>query len=178
VTDALHEVEQGADLGLRGPFGKGYPLDKLRGKEVLLVGGGVGLAPLRSLIYALLAEIGQFKKVVIKYTPGVDFQETIDIPAPGWEGHVGLVTSLMTEDMGVDIADSYLVSCGPAIMLKFVTLRAIELGYQPEQIYLSMNRRMSCGIGKCGRCNIGPYYLCKDGPDMCYAKIKDYPNVF
>lgn len=197
VTDALHKVEQGADLGLRGPFGKGYPLDKLRGKEVLLVGGGVGLAPLRSLIYALLAEIGQFKKVVIKYgarspaellysrqfdewrnTPGVDFQETIDVPAPGWEGHVGLVTSLMTEDMGVDIADSYLVSCGPAIMLKFVTLRAIELGYQPEQIYLSMNRRMSCGIGKCGRCNIGPYYLCKDGPDMCYAKIKDYPNVF
>ena len=139
----------------------------------------------------------RFKKVVIKYgarspaellysrqfdewrnTPGVDFQETIDVPAPGWEGHVGLVTSLMTEDMGVDIADSYLVSCGPAIMLKFVTLRAIELGYQPEQIYLSMNRRMSCGIGKCGRCNIGPYYLCKDGPDMCYAKIKDYPNVF
>jgi NAD(P)H-flavin reductase len=197
VTDALHEVEAGAELGLRGPFGRGYPLDKLRGKEVLLVGGGVGLAPLRSLIYALLAEIGQFKRVVIKYgarapaellyrrqfdewrnTPGVAFQETIDVAAPGWDGHVGLVTSLMTEAMGIDIADSYMVSCGPAVMLKFVTLRAIELGYKPAQIYLSMNRRMSCGIGKCGRCNIGPYYLCKDGPDMCYEKIQDYPNVF
>lgn len=197
VTDALHEVEPGADLGLRGPFGKGYPMEKLRGTEVLLVGGGVGLAPLRSLIHALLAEIDQFKKVLILYgarTPeellyrrqfdewrdveGVELRETIDVPAPNWDGHVGLVTSLMTDDVGVDIANSYLVSCGPAIMLKFVTLRALELGYSPEQIYLSMNRRMSCGIGKCGRCNIGPYYLCKDGPDMCYAKIKDYPNVF
>ena len=197
VTQALHNVEPGAELGLRGPFGKGYPLDKLRGTEVLLVGGGVGLAPLRSLICVLLAEIDQFQKVVIRYgakspdellyrrqfdqwrsTEGVDFAETIDVPAPGWDGHVGLVTSLMTDDLGIDIANSYMVSCGPAIMLRFVTLRAMELGYQPPQIHLSMNRRMSCGIGKCGRCNIGPYYLCKDGPDMCYDKIKDYPNVF
>jgi len=197
VTDALHGVEPGAELGLRGPFGKGYPLEKLRGKEVLLVGGGVGLAPLRSLILAMLAEIDQFKRLSIKYgarLPAellyrgaydqwrqfdrVDFAETIDVPAPGWDGHVGLVTSLLTEDMGIDLANSYAVSCGPAIMLRFVTLRLLELGYAPEQVYLSMNRRMSCGIGKCGRCNIGPYYLCKDGPDMCYAKIKDYPNVF
>jgi NAD(P)H-flavin reductase len=197
VTDALHEVEPGAELGLRGPFGRGYPLEKLEGKEVLVVGGGVGLAPLRSLILAMMAEIGKFKRLSIKYGARlpdellyrssydewrqhdrVDFAETIDVPAPGWDGHVGLVTSLLTDDLGIDIANSYAVSCGPAIMLRFVTLRLIELGYQPEQIYLSMNRRMSCGIGKCGRCNIGPYYLCKDGPDMCYAKIKDYPNVF
>jgi len=196
VTDALHEVEPGAELGLRGPFGKGYPLEKLHGKEVLLVGGGVGLAPLRSLILAMIAEIGQFKRLAIKYgarmpdellyrssydawraVDGVDLAETIDVPAPGWDGHVGLVTTLL-DDLDIDIANSYLVSCGPAIMLKFVTQRALEVGYQPAQIYLSMNRRMSCGIGKCGRCNIGPYYLCKDGPDMCYEKIKDYPNVF
>jgi len=196
VTEALHRVAPGTELGLRGPFGKGYPIEKLRGSEVLLVGGGVGLAPLRSLILAMLADMGQFKRLSIKYgarTPDellyrrayddwrrherVDFAETIDTPAPGWTGHVGLVTTLL-DDVDVDIANSYAISCGPAIMLKFVTQRLLGLGYQPEQIYLSMNRRMSCGIGKCGRCNIGPYYLCKDGPDMCYARIKDYPNVF
>jgi len=196
VTDALHDVAAGTELGLRGPFGKGYPLEKLHGKEVLLVGGGVGLAPLRSLILAMLAEIDKFKRLSIKYGarmpeellyrgsydawrayPGVDFTETIDVPAPGWEGRVGLVTTLL-DNLDVSIPDSYMVSCGPAVMLKFVTQRALAIGYQPSQIYLSMNRRMSCGIGKCGRCNIGPYYLCKDGPDMCYEKIKDYPNVF
>ena len=78
----------------------------------------------------------------------------------------------------INISDSYAVVCGPEIMLKFVTLKLMDLGYKPEQVYLSMNRRMSCGTGKCGRCNVGPYYLCKDGPDMNYALIKDYPNVF
>ncbi|MFP4057050.1 MAG: FAD/NAD(P)-binding protein [Candidatus Brocadiia bacterium] len=197
VTEALHEVEPGTELGLRGPFGKGYPLGKFEGKEVLVVGGGVGLAPLRSLILAMLADMSPYKRLSIQYgarTPeellyrssfdawreheGVDLAETIDVPATGWEGRVGLVTSLLTDDLDIDIPNSYAVSCGPAIMLKFVTQRLLELGYPPAQIYLSMNRRMSCGIGKCGRCNIGPYYLCKDGPDMCYEKIKDYPNVF
>jgi len=196
VTEALHGVAPGTELGLRGPFGKGYPIEKLHGKEVLLVGGGVGLAPLRSLILAMMSDITRFKRLSIKYgarTPEellfrgsydawrtherVDFTETIDVPAPGWTGRVGLVTTLL-EGLDIDIANSYAISCGPAIMLKFVTQRLLELGYKPSQIYLSMNRRMSCGIGKCGRCNIGPYYLCKDGPDMCYEKIKDYPNVF
>lgn len=196
VTDALHEVERGTELGLRGPFGKGYPLEKFHGKEVLLVGGGVGLAPLRSLILAMLADIGKFRRLSIKYgarTPEellyrgsydawrrherVDFKETIDVPAPNWTGHVGLVTTLL-DDLDVDIPNSYAVSCGPAIMLKFVTQRLLALGYSPSQVYLSMNRRMSCGVGKCGRCNIGPLYLCKDGPDVCYEKVKDYPDVF
>ena len=196
VTEALHRVEPGTELGLRGPFGKGYPIEKFEGKEVLVVGGGVGLAPLRSLILAMMAQIEKFKRLSIKYGARkpeellyrrlfdewrahdrVDVTETVDVGAPGWTGRVGLVTTLL-DDLDIDIANSYAVSCGPAIMLKFVTQRLLELGYKPSQIYLSMNRRMSCGIGKCGRCNIGPYYLCKDGPDMCYEKIKDYPNVF
>ncbi|HUX17289.1 MAG TPA: hypothetical protein VMW52_12510 [Phycisphaerae bacterium] len=104
---------------------------------------------------------------------------TIDRPEPGWTGKVGVVTTLL-DAIGseVDIPNAYAFTCGPEIMLKFVTQTLLEKGFTPEQIYLSMNRRMSCGIGKCGRCNIGPYYLCKDGPDICYAKIKDYPNVF
>jgi NAD(P)H-flavin reductase len=196
VTDRLHELEPGAKLGLRGPFGKGYPLDKLVGEEVVLVGGGVGLAPLRALIYALLADPGKYKKVVILYgarTPAelsfqrqyeewgkpknVKMKVTIDVAHPDWSGHVGLVTTLIDELKGVKTETAYALSCGPEIMLKFVTLKLLERGFAEDRIYLSMNRRMSCGVGKCGRCNIGPYYLCKDGPDMCYAKIKDVADT-
>ncbi|MBM4018102.1 MAG: oxidoreductase [Planctomycetes bacterium] len=198
LTDALHRLAEGDLCLLRGPYGKGYPIEKLEGKEVLVVGGGVGLAPLRALIYRLLAMTDRLKKVVIKNgaresaellfrrqyadwaaRDKVSFEMTIDRPEPGWNGRVGVVTTLL-ENIGaeVDIPNAYAFSCGPEIMLKFVTQKLLEKGFKPEQIYLSMNRRMSCGIGKCGRCNIGPYYLCKDGPDMCYAKIKDYPDVF
>jgi len=196
VTDALHSAKEGDVLGVRGPFGKGYPVDTLAGKEVLVVGGGVGLAPLRALLYTLFSSLKDLKRVSIKYgarTPEellyrssfdewdkkdkVDVSVTIDTPAPEWTGHVGLVTSLLQE-LDLDMANTVAFSCGPAIMLKFVTESLLDKGLTPSQIYLSMNRRMSCGIGKCGRCNIGPYYLCKDGPDMCYEEIKDYPNVF
>ena len=196
VTDALHTLEPGAALGIRGPYGKGYPLDKLRGKEVLLIGGGVGLAPLRSLMYVLFDDIAAYRRVSIKYgarTPeellfqrtydewgriaGVDMDVTVDVATDGWAGKVGVVTILLKEP-DFDVDNGYVVSCGPGIMLRFVTVRCLDIGYKPAHIYLSMNRRMSCGVGRCGRCNIGPYYLCKDGPDMCYEKIKDYPNVF
>jgi len=198
VTEQLHRMVEGDVCLLRGPYGKGYPVEKLEGTDVVLVGGGVGLAPLRALIHKLLSMVGKLNKVVIKYGAResaellfrrqyeewaghekVSFEATIDRPESGWSGHVGVVTTLL-DDIGsqVNIANSYAFSCGPEIMLRFVTFALLEKGFQPEQIYLSMNRRMSCGIGKCGRCNIGPYYLCKDGPDMCYAKIKDYPDVF
>ncbi len=196
VTDVLHTMQAGDNVGLRGPFGKGYPLDKFENKEVLVVGGGVGLAPLRSLILAMFEDMGKYKRLSIKYgaktpeellfrtsfdewskKPQTDLTVTIDVPAPGWEGKVGLVTSLL-DDVDVDKPNSYVVSCGPGIMLRFVTYKLLEIGFEPEQIYLSMNRKMSCGVGKCGRCEVGPYYLCKDGPDMNYAKIKDVPNVF
>ncbi|MHC4917804.1 MAG: FAD/NAD(P)-binding protein [Planctomycetota bacterium] len=196
VTDKLHDLEAGAKLGLRGPFGKGYPLDELAGKQVVLVGGGVGLAPLRALIYALLAEPEKYEKIVILYgarTPAElsfrrQYEEwsqpknaamnvTIDVAHPDWDGHVGLVTTLLDELKGVKASEAIALSCGPEIMLKFVTLKLLEKGFKEERVYLSMNRRMSCGVGKCGRCNIGPYYLCKDGPDMCYAKIKDVADT-
>jgi NAD(P)H-flavin reductase len=198
LTDALHRMARGEACLLRGPYGKGYPIDKLDGKEILIVGGGVGLAPLRALIYRLLAMTDRVKKIVIKNGARADgellfrreyekwaavdkvsFEPTIDRPEPGWTGHVGVVTTLLDRiGSQVDIHNACAFSCGPEIMLKFVTQKLLQEGFTPEQIYLSMNRRMSCGIGKCGRCNVGPYYLCKDGPDMCYAKIKDYPDVF
>ena len=196
VTDALHAMKAGDMVGLRGPFGKGYPTEKFEKKEILLVGGGVGLAPLRALILAMFEDIDKYKRLSIKYgakmpeellyrtsydewsrKPKTDLTVTIDVPAPGWTGKVGLVTTLL-DDVDVDRADSYVVSCGPAIMLRFVTYKLLEIGFRPEQIYLSMNRKMSCGVGKCGRCEVGPYYLCKDGPDMNYAEVKDVPNLF
>jgi len=196
VTEALHEQKAGVRLGLRGPFGKGYPVDKFKGKEVLVVGGGVGLAPLRSLIYTLLYRIDDFKRVSIKYgarTPqelcfrrqheewgkakSVDMDVTIDLPAPGWDGKVGLVTTLL-DDLDIDRNNSFVVTCGPEVMLKFVTLKLLEEGFKPEQIYLSMNRNMSCGVGKCGHCIVGKYFLCKDGPDMNYADVMDVPDLF
>ena len=196
VTERLHESAPGEILGLRGPFGKGYPIEKLDGKEVLVVGGGVGLAPLRALILALLADLDRIKRLSIRYGARcteellypeeaqswarhekVDFTCTIDRPQEGWAGRTGVVTTLL-KDLDVDKSNCYAFVCGPGIMLKFTTFTLLEEGLTPDQIYLSMNRRMSCGMGLCGRCNIGPYYLCKDGPDINYALIKDYPNVF
>ena len=197
MTNRLHAITPGAWLGVRGPYGKGYPIEKYAGRHVLVVGGGCGLAPLRSLIYCLLRNADQYPRIAIKYgarepdellyrdayaswiadRPNVSFEATVDTGAPGWDGRVGLVTTLL-ENLDLPLSNTVVFSCGPEIMLKFVTLKLIEKGFSPEQIYLSMNRRMSCGIGKCGRCNIGPYYLCKDGPDMNYADIKDYADVF
>lgn len=196
VTEALHEMKAGDAVGVRGPFGKGYPLAKLEGKEVLVVGGGVGLAPLRSLLLALFDDLGKYKRVSIKYgarSPdellfrrlfsewgklgNVDLTVTVDVGDDTWKGNVGLVTTTL-KGLDIKVSDSLAISCGPSIMLQFVTLELLSCGYKPEQIYLSMNRRMSCGTGKCGKCSVGPYYLCKDGPDMNYALIKDYTNVF
>ncbi|MBN2448096.1 MAG: FAD/NAD(P)-binding protein [Phycisphaerae bacterium] len=196
VTEVLHAMKPGAELGLRGPFGQGYPVDELADKHVFVVGGGCGLAPLRSLIFTLLGQLDRVRSMRIKYGAResreilyrnayeewarhakVDVQCTIDVAEPGWSGKVGVVTTLLNE-IDVPIEDVMAVSCGPEIMLKFVTQTLLERGLKPEQIILSMNRRMSCGIGKCGRCNIGPYYLCRDGPDISYAKIKDFANVF
>ena len=196
LTEAVHQLKAGDYVGLRGPFGKGFPLEKFEGKEILVVGGGVGLAPLRALLNALFHNLNKYKRVSIKYgarNPSelsfkrqyddwkklshVDFDCTVDRSDGKWSGKVGLVTELL-ENTGIDLNNSFAVSCGPEIMLKFVTMKLLSVGFKPEQIYLSMNRKMSCGMGICGRCNIGPYYLCKDGPDMNYAKIQKYPDVF
>ncbi|NQT18087.1 MAG: hypothetical protein HQ592_00165, partial [Planctomycetes bacterium] len=146
--------------------------------------------------FALFDNLDKYKRVSIKYgarSPdellfrrlfsewgklgNVDLTVTVDAGDDTWKGNVGLVTTIL-KDMDIDIPGSYAISCGPSVMLQFVTLELLACGYKPEQIYLSMNRRMSCGTGKCGKCNVGPYYLCKDGPDMNYALIKDYTNVF
>jgi len=196
VTDVLHTLKPGDAVGLRGPFGTGYPIDEMQDRHVLIVGGGCGLAPLRSLIYALFHQMDRIRSMSIRYgaresrellyhrlyepwadKPKVEVACTIDRPEPGWSGHVGVVTTLL-ENLNGQAAETIAISCGPEIMLKFVTATLLERGLPADRIILSMNRRMNCGIGKCGRCNIGPYYLCREGPDIHYDKIKDLPNVF
>ncbi|MFA5090510.1 MAG: FAD/NAD(P)-binding protein [Candidatus Omnitrophota bacterium] len=196
VTGLLHSLMPKATVGIRGPYGKGYPLERFKGKDVLIVGGGVGLAPLRSLLFSLFSGIGEYNKVVLRYgartaddiiyktgitewgrKDKVDVAVTVDVGSPEWNGRVGLVTTVL-EDLPVDLRNAVSVVCGPPIMMKFVTLKLLDVGFAPEDIYLSMEKNMSCGLGKCGHCRIGRYYSCKDGPVFTYAQLKDIPGIW
>ncbi|MGQ9629293.1 MAG: FAD/NAD(P)-binding protein [bacterium] len=196
VTSLLHEMKPKDILGLRGPYGLGYPLGEFKGKEVLIVGGGVGLAPLRSLLFALFSEIDDYKRIVLKYgarTPTdivykkelkewakrdkVDVELTVDAGDEAWKGKVGVVTTLL-DDLDVDLSNSVSVVCGPPVMMRFTTFKLLEAGFKPHQIYLSMEKNMSCGIGKCGHCRLGKYYVCRDGPVFKYEDIKDIPDIW
>jgi sulfite reductase subunit B len=196
ITGVLHKMKKGDTIGLRGPYGMGYDLEAYKGKEVLIVGGGVGLAPLRSLIYSLSNEIGNYKKIHIKYgarTPSdivykdeartwakegkSDVRLTVDSGDSTWKGHVGLVTTIL-DNLKIDINNAVAVVCGPPIMMKFATFKLIEIGFSPEKIYLSMEKNMSCGAGKCGHCRVGTFYACKEGPVFPYSVIKENPNIW
>jgi len=197
VTGLLHECKKGQKIGIRGPYGNGYPIDDFAGKEVYIVGGGVGLAPIRSLFLTLVDRIKDFKSVTCRFgarTPddfiykkalfgpwqqigGVNIKLTVDKANGQWSGNVGVVTTILDRS-DVDIANAVAVVCGPPIMMKFVTLKLLEFGFPPKNIYLSMEKNMSCGVGKCGHCMIGKYYVCKDGPVFTYEQIKNYPNIW
>jgi len=188
VTEAIHTLKEGDSVGIRGPLGKGYPINEFEGKEVLIVGGGVGMAPLRSLLLTLIAMRDGLKRIVLLYgakTPrdivykdqfrnwkreGVEVHRSVDRGDKAWKEKVGVVTLLLDE---VELNKEVAVVCGPSIMMKFATLGLLSVGYRPENIYLSMEKNMSCGIGKCGHCSLGAYYVCKDGPVFTYSQIKD-----
>ncbi len=197
ITSIIHNTKTGDKVGLRGPYGKGYPLDQFKGQELVIVGGGVGLAPLRSLILALFFNIDDYSKVVIRYgakTPEdviykdaipqwanrhnrINLVTTVDRGNDTWKGNVGLVTTILN-DLPVDIKKAKAIVCGPPIMMKFVTFKLLELGFGHSQIYLSMEKNMSCGLGKCGHCRLGPYYACKDGPVFTYDKISQLHDIW
>ncbi len=197
VTGLLHQCKKGQKVGIRGPFGKGYPVNDFVGREVYIVGGGVGLAPIRSLFLTLVGRIKDFKSVVCRFgakTPedfiyknalfgpwqkiaGVNMKLTVDNANGKWKDNVGVVTTILSP-VDVNIGNSVAVVCGPPIMMKFATLKLLEFGFKPANIYLSMEKNMSCGIGKCGHCMVGKYYVCKDGPVFTYEQIKDYPDIW
>jgi len=196
ITSLLHNSSTNISLGIRGPYGKGYPLESFFGKDILIVGGGVGLAPLRSLLLSLFAQIDRYNKIVLRYgartssdivfkdalpewakKDKVDVVTTVDLGDASWRGNVGLVTTIL-KDVPVDLKKAVAIVCGPPIMMKFVTLKLLDLGFQPPDIYLSMEKSMSCGLGKCGHCRIGKYYICKDGPVFTYEQLRDIYDIW
>ena len=196
LTRAVHELKAGDTIGVRGPMGNGYPLDYFRGKELLVMGGGCGFAPLRSLMYSLFDMSGQFKQLYFRggcKNPGeflyrreieswyerkdLNMQLTVDKGDETWKGNVGLVLNIL-DSVKIDYKSGVAIVCGPPVMMKFGTKKLLEMGFQEDNIYLSMEKNMSCGIGKCGHCRIGTYYACKDGPVFTYSKIKNFPEIW
>jgi sulfhydrogenase subunit gamma (sulfur reductase) len=190
VTSALHRLQPGDQLGFRGPLGHGFPVEKMRGKDLLFAPGGIGLAPLRSLINQVLDERGSFGRVIILYgtrrpeellfrdeldewvaRDDVECRITVDRGDETWDGHVGVITTLFPE-VSVNPRDTVAVTCGPPIMYRFVLMELLGKGIPETQIYLSLERRMKCGVGKCGHCQINNLYCCQDGPVFTYSQIK------
>ncbi len=198
VTTALHNSEEGEVIGVRGPFGNGFPLEKMEGRNVVIVGGGFAFTTLRSLTKFVLHEKNRdrFKDLTIIYgarDPGeliykydleawrkrddVSLNVTIDRAVPGWTGLVGFVPAVLKE-VAPSSDNAILIVCGPPIMIRFTMPVIKELGFSAENIFLSLEMKMKCGIGKCGRCNIGDKFVCKDGPVFSYEEFQMMPKEY
>ena len=196
-TTALHNAKRGETALIRGPFGNSYPMDYYKGREVYVVGGGVGMAPMRSVLLALLHESDKYKSIVLRYgarnpelrmykdlclswetDPRIDAVYTVDVADESWRHNVGVVTSIMKPEDIKDVPNAVAVACGPPIMLRFMVPLLLKMGFKPEHMYFSMEKNMSCGMGLCGHCRIGTYYVCKDGPVFTYDQIRDFPDAW
>ena len=197
VTDWLHAMEEGQQITIRGPYGNGFPVDTdFVGKDLLFIAGGIGLAPLHSVINYCRAHRQAYEKIDIVYGSRskadlVDFPEiesvwcqesgisvhlTIDNPEPDWDGHVGFVPNYVKEL--AFSRDKTVIVCGPPIMIKFTLAALMDLGFSREQVYTTMELRMKCALGKCGRCNIGDKYVCKDGPVFRFDQLDELPDEY
>jgi len=198
VTGVLHEMEVGSPLGIRGPYGNGFPVDEWKGRDLVFIGGGIGLAPLRSIINFVMdrrADYGDvtiiygarspadlvFKPELLEIWPQAERTEvhlTVDSSAgQEWNGPVGFVPPFV-EELQPAPRGSVAVTCGPPIMIKFVLAALRKLGFQDEQVYTTLEMKMQCGVGKCGRCNIGSKYVCVDGPVFSVAELGLLPQEF
>ncbi|WP_079547766.1 FAD/NAD(P)-binding protein [Christensenella massiliensis] len=197
LTDWLHQMDVGQQITIRGPYGNAFPVEtELKGKDLLFIAGGIGLAPLRSVINYVRHYRENYGKIDIVYgsrskddlvdfdeirnewanTEGVNVYLTIDREQEGWDGHVGFVPNYVKE-LGFSTDKTALV-CGPPIMIKFVLGALSELGFDKKQVYTTMELRMKCGVGKCGRCNIGSKYVCKDGPVFRCDELEELPDEY
>lgn len=199
LTTVVHELEVGSKVAIRGPYGNPFPMEKMKGKNLLVVSGGIGLAPVRSLIDWALAEenrkdfghvdivYGARSKADLCFTYDVfdrwpkcedtSVHVTIDREEEGWDGHVGMFPTYV-EELGFKPENTIAIACGPPIAIKFVNISLEKLGFNDEQVYSTLELKMKCGIGKCGRCNIGEKYVCVDGPVFTKAQIKAMPPEF
>ncbi|HLA83305.1 MAG TPA: FAD/NAD(P)-binding protein [Thermoguttaceae bacterium] len=189
VTHALHQAQRGAKVGIRGPFGTHFPMERMQGHSILLIAGGLGLAPLRSPVYYATENRAAFKQVHILYgtrNPGqllfdyqyeswrriddVNIQIIVEQPDESWKGPVGIITQLL-DNVRVDPNDTFAIVCGPPAMFKFVCDRLHAMGIPMDRMFVSLERRMHCGMGKCCRCNVGDTYTCTDGPVFDYWSV-------
>ncbi len=196
VTTALHNMSEGDRMGVRGPYGNSYPLEDMAGKNVVIVGGGFAFTTLRATIRYMLDDKNRssFKKITVIYgarSPGellykselrqweerddIEMYVTVDKGDENWNGREGFVPTVLQE-VAPSAENAIVLVCGPPIMLKFTMPPLLELGFAPGRIITSLERRMSCGIGKCGRCNIGSKYVCKDGPVFSFEEIQQLPE--
>ncbi|MEX0818030.1 MAG: FAD/NAD(P)-binding protein [Pirellulaceae bacterium] len=195
VTRTLAGSKVGETLGLRGPFGTCWPLADCIGRDIVLVSGGIGLAPLRPVVYTLLNDRRQFGRLNLLYgarSPhtrlyakqyddwsqrGMIVHTTVDRSAPSWLGNVGVVTQLLERLRTFDPRNTVLFCCGPEVMMKFTVMAALNRGLSPTQIWVSMERNMQCAVGLCGHCQLGPEFVCKDGPIFRYDRIASFMDV-
>lgn len=192
VTRTLVGLKQGDTLGLRGPFGTGWPVDELTDGDLLIVAGGLGLAPLRPLIYDVMNHRERFGRVWLicgARTPdgllyqreydvwrqcNIEVMLTVDRATAGWTGHVGVVTLLIDRLRLLDPDRTRLVTCGPEVMMKYAAASGQRIGIATEQIWVSLERNMQCAAGLCGHCQLGPEFICKDGPVLRYDRVRSY----
>jgi len=195
VTSALQELEAGDTMTVRGPLGNAFPVKEWEGKNIVTVGGGIGQAPLRPVINYVRANRDKYGELQVVYgartskdlcfqtelgeftTDGTACHLSVDIEEEDWPHFVGFVPNLLME-VSPSPENAIAVCCGPPIMIKFVMQNLEKLGFTPDQIYTTLEERMKCGIGKCGRCNVGHLYVCKDGPVFSYATLKEIPEAF
>ena len=197
LTSWLHQMDVGQQITIRGPYGNAFPVEtELKGQDLLFIAGGIGLAPLRSVINYVRDNRENYGKINIVYgsrsmddlvdypeitnewckEAGINVYLTIDRPQEGWDGHVGFVPNYVTE-LGFDPQGKVLV-CGPSIMIKFVLQGLDKLGFDRTQVFTTLEMRMKCGIGKCGRCNVGNKYVCKDGPVFRFDELGELPDEY
>lgn len=188
VTRAIERFRPGAFLGLRGPYGTGWPLEQARGQDILVVAGGLGLAPLRPVIHTVLARRSEYGRLMLLYgsrqpsdllyhreyagwiRQGLEMLVTVDSADDTWSGHVGVVPPLLRH-IGFDPTRTTVFTCGPEVMMRFTVYELLAHRLAPERIFLSIERNMQCGVGLCGRCQLGPFFVCKDGPVFAFNRI-------
>lgn len=194
VTTAIHDMKAGDIIGVRGPYGNTFPVNDWKGRNLVFIGGGVGLAPIWPVIQTAVANRSDFGKITVFYGArtsrdimyaaeleklrgAADVHLSVDSPEEGWEGYCGFVpANIMDKPQSPDNAIA--ITCGPPIMIKFVIQNLHNLGFSDEQIYTTIENKMKCGVGKCGRCNTGKDYVCVSGPVYSWAQLKNLPQEY
>jgi len=194
VTTALHDMKVDDIIGIRGPYGNGFPIEDWRGKNLVFIGGGIGLAPIWSVLQTALGLKKDYGKIMLIYgartSKDIVYKEeleelskentvhlSVDVEEEGWNEFVGFVPQNVT-DKKPSPKNAIAITCGPPIMIKFVIQALGELGFKDDQIFTTVENKMKCGIGICGRCNIGMHYVCKDGPVYSWAELKELPQEY